>query len=441
MNELKLIREEYNDEIKYTTILSYGFKYSEEIYIKMPISEKYYMTNKFDPFLIINIFRLMLLGGDWHIRGEVSKSLLDNLENFCAMWNILKPDIYKPINIIADKEFDDSNVKLNDDAIMCFSGGLDSCFTAYSHVKKLAGRNTKNIKKAIMLYGADIPLGSKEQFDIAFNNSKIMLDDLNIELIPIETNYRLLKNNWGFEHIAPLVGIMNLYMENCSNVLVSSTSQFHAKDYDGNNSITNKFLSSNGFNIMTYGENFSRIEKANAIRNWDLGLKYIRVCWEGEDKSKNCCVCEKCQRTILNFKACGVNNATAFDNFKVDLKNIILHDETKIEFFDEILDYNKKYNYLDKETVDNINELISRSRNIIYNNDKVDNNSINIYKEIEDLNKKINKVIDTLAWWIPIRKWRDNFRNKFFDNFIERGGVNNGFKFLYPLNLRLGLNY
>ena len=48
--------------------------------------------------------------------------------------------------------------------------------------------------------------------------------------------------------------------------------------------------------------------------------------------------------------------------------------------------------------------------------------------------------LNNFAWWIPIRKWRDNFRNKFFDKFIG-GGVNNGFKFLYPLNFRLNLNY
>ena len=30
-------------------------------------------------------------------------------------------------------------------------------------------------------------------------------------------------------------------------------------------------------------------------------------------------------------------------------------------------------------------------------------------------------IINKLAWWIPIRKLRDNFRNKFFDNFIGGG--------------------
>ena len=39
---------------------------------------------------------------------------------------------------------------------------------------------------------------------------------------------------------------------------------------------------------------------------------------------------------------------------------------------------------------------------------------INYYdKRSNDLNRKINKVVDSLAWWIPVRKWRDNFRNKF----------------------------
>ena len=52
---------------------------------------------------------------------------------------------------------------------------------------------------------------------------------------------------------------------------------------------------------------------------------------------------------------------------------------------------------------------------------------------------KMNKEkVDKLAWFIPVKKWRENFRNKFFDNFI--GGVNNSFKFLYPLNFGLNFN-
>ncbi|TKZ30408.1 hypothetical protein [Brachyspira catarrhinii] len=39
---------------------------------------------------------------------------------------------------------------------------------------------------------------------------------------------------------------------------------------------------------------------------------------------------------------------------------------------------------------------------------------INCYdNRLKDLNCKIDKVVDSLAWWIPIRKWRDGFRNRF----------------------------
>ena len=51
-----------------------------------------------------------------------------------------------------------------------------------------------------------------------------------------------------------------------------------------------------------------------------------------------------------------------------------------------------------------------------------------IYHKIEDSEisniKTVNvlkELINSLAWWIPIRKWRDNFRNKFFNKFIGGG--------------------
>ena len=46
----------------------------------------------------------------------------------------------------------------------------------------------------------------------------------------------------------------------------------------------------------------------------------------------------------------------------------------------------------------------------------------NLEKGLSGIINIYNNLINTLAWWIPIRKWRDNFRNKFFDNFIGGGG-------------------
>ncbi len=63
--------------------------------------------------------------------------------------------------------------------------------------------------------------------------------------------------------------------------------------------------------------------------------------------------------------------------------------------------------------------------NIIDNDNFIEeyiNNQIDeLYSQVDLLTNLINKIVNTLAWWIPIRKWRDNFRNKFFDNFM--GGI------------------
>ncbi|WP_083818247.1 polysaccharide pyruvyl transferase family protein [Brachyspira intermedia] len=63
---------------------------------------------------------------------------------------------------------------------------------------------------------------------------------------------------------------------------------------------------------------------------------------------------------------------------------------------------------------DLINILIKDSMNMGASISNLQNNNIDISKSkvIIDLNNKINKLINTIAWWIPIKKWRDDFRNK-----------------------------
>ena len=69
--------------------------------------------------------------------------------------------------------------------------------------------------------------------------------------------------------------------------------------------------------------------------------------------------------------------------------------------------YTNSINYMN--LVENSYNILNTIRNELYNTQN-------------PINKKLEKLIDTLAWWIPIRKWRDNFRNKFFDKFIGGGG-------------------
>lgn len=57
--------------------------------------------------------------------------------------------------------------------------------------------------------------------------------------------------------------------------------------------------------------------------------------------------------------------------------------------------------------IKNKNAEVSNINNNVYN----EINSIKI--KYDNLEKYLSGIINTMAWWIPIRKWRDNFRNKF----------------------------
>jgi hypothetical protein len=62
---------------------------------------------------------------------------------------------------------------------------------------------------------------------------------------------------------------------------------------------------------------FTRIEKLQALTVWPEALENLKVCWEGQYKfdaspDTNCCVCDKCVRTMLAFRALGLEIPSSF---------------------------------------------------------------------------------------------------------------------------------
>ncbi|MEI0595700.1 hypothetical protein [Brachyspira pilosicoli] len=78
---MSLVEKEENGFIIKKVIVKYNNKI-EEKYLQIPISEKDYITDTLEPFVIINIYKMMRIGGDCYIRGKVNSSLINNLENF-----------------------------------------------------------------------------------------------------------------------------------------------------------------------------------------------------------------------------------------------------------------------------------------------------------------------------------------------------------------------
>ena len=110
--------------------------------------------------------------------------------------------------------------------------------------------------------------------------------------------------------------------------------------------------------------------------------------------------------------------------FGQSLSNSVRSSEFKSYKEHELLNseyaYSKLFKFALNKTEIKNNEDIDY---IVYNYLKETQMQINIQADRLYRLEKLEKynIINIIAWFIPVRKWRDNFRNKFFDNFIGGG--------------------
>ena len=125
----------------------------------------------------------------------------------------------------------------------------------------------------------------------------------------------------------------------------SSHSYLHLLPW-GSHPLTDRLLSSRGFEVH-HDMVFTRVEKLKALSAWPEALEGLKVCWEGQyrfDTSPdlNCCVCDKCVRTMLAFRALGQEIPSSFPGELTTDKVRRLKDKpfdwSRLMFLNEVLD-------------------------------------------------------------------------------------------------------
>ena len=192
-----------------------------------------------DPFVLGILQIAMNAGQPLHIHGQVSPSLLRNLEDFQRAWAVWIPEKYKVIEIKADKEREPELPKRTT-AIMCFSGGVDSCFTAYRHARIVSTRFPQPLETAIMVHGFDIPLDQIEYYESACKKVEYQLNSLNIQLYRVSTNFKEISVFWPNAYGTGVASVLALFQKtifkgvNCSgcSLQLLSKSGGRVKSYD-----------------------------------------------------------------------------------------------------------------------------------------------------------------------------------------------------------------
>jgi hypothetical protein len=317
----------------------------QKLWYRVPVRFAEKLTESCNPFLVGAIFTAMRESRNLEVHGEVSATLLRNLEEFQAAWSSWYPKKYSRIGITADKEIDQPAREKSNDAMAAFSGGVDGAFTVYHHHKGLCGRLKRDIKSGVFIHGFNIGLDRGDIFNKAAEKAELMLKSLGIELITVATNFRELGDRFRDAHAAQIASCLHLFEGMYPTALIASSEPYNDLIFPwGSNPITDRLLSSDRLEFIHDANAYTRSEKIEVISQWPEALKYLRVCWQIDNLDKNCCKCEKCVRTILNFRALGLGLPACFGEDATDemILNIKTANTVTLSFLEEILEQAEK---------------------------------------------------------------------------------------------------
>jgi hypothetical protein len=319
IHEPELIKRD-NHTIIYSKIelLHPPANFPEYLWYKVPDNYSKYLSPQSDAFLIPGLLAGMHFQEDIEVRGTVSPRLAYNLAEYMHLLNFRMPKFLAPVEI---KYSQLKPLQAKPAAVATtFSGGVDAFFTIWKHLPQNQIIPSYQITHALFILGFDILNKEKNNYDSLFSRFHAALSEINVELIPLETNLFTLiaprlKMNLFYGPV--LIGPTHVLGCLFNKVLIPSSNDYQQiqKWTSSSDPTSDPLLSTEKLEIIHYGANYRRVHKIEAISNWKPAQTQLRVCTTVGLKPDviNCSRCEKCVRTMIPIYAMG--NMEKFTTF------------------------------------------------------------------------------------------------------------------------------
>jgi hypothetical protein len=290
---------------------------ARSIYFRFTCPDAQAFVPRVRPFLLAFLVPAMRVGQPIQLEQPLDQTTLHNLMEWQAAMACWFPDKLKVVPIRGPIESEPAKPAANKrQALTAFSGGVDSCFTAYRHtVAPETGlyRRTR-LGAGLMVHGFDIPETEGDVFDSAFRRSEQILKSLGLKAYRLRTNLRTLDGNWEYEThgiwLAAALACLEPFFE---RVLIPSTYPYNVLSLPwGSNPVTDVLFASETTPVWHDGAGCYKLEKVQAMAQHARIQKGLRVCWEGAQLDRNCGRCFKCVATQVCYHLCGVPHPECF---------------------------------------------------------------------------------------------------------------------------------
>ena len=280
------------------------------IWYRVRCDDKHLIANVAETFLLSVLHIGMRSNRPVWIKGvPISRELLGNLQEYQSIWSLWHKRTY---SVGTYARMVDS-IKLpsykKQRAIACFSGGVDSTFTLFNHTRSDENNYSKPLSDALLVHGFDIPIEDQYSFDSVEQKCRDIAADAGVNLITIATNVRELKLKWRQAHGALIAGAMHLVSRPFTAGLIPSTLNYGILFPWGSTPMTDPLLGCDSFNIVSDGASYTRIDKIQALKPWELAMEKIRFC-NDPVLGQNCGECDKCTITAIMLLLVGASKSS-----------------------------------------------------------------------------------------------------------------------------------
>lgn len=308
--------------VRLSAQVNYRSGASETLWFEFPSSYRDSLSESGNPWAALLLPLAMELGEDLHIEATLDSRLAEGLSELQEIWHCWYPRLKKVE--VTHGGFSSLPAPSSERAASFFSGGVDSFYSALKHQPDSGAAPLA--RDLVFVWGFDVKLSQVEVAERLIGELETTAKELGAQLIAVATNIRETRwaeTDWAHHSHGAALGAVGLCLEpRLSDLLIPSTESYQQLYAWGSHALTDPLFSTGSMRVRHDGAEASRLDKVRLLANSEVAMRSVRVCWQS-DSAENCCRCQKCQRTMLQFQVIGrLQDCRAFPRNEVELARL-----------------------------------------------------------------------------------------------------------------------